>query len=82
MVYLLKLKFQKKNCKITLLKTGQKTLTGGRLKRVANFLKHDENFMFTYGDGLSDVNLKKLFNFHKNKKTSYCYCSKTTSKIW
>ena len=61
-------KISKKNCKITLLKTGQKTLTGGRLKRVANFLKHDENFMFTYGDGLSDVNLKKLLNFHKNKK--------------
>ena len=50
------------------MKTGQKTLTGGRLKRVANFLKHDENFMFTYGDGLSDVNLKKLLYFHKNKK--------------
>ncbi len=57
-----------KNCKITLLKTGRKTLTGGRLKRVSNFLKNDENFMFTYGDGLSDVNLKKLLNFHNNSK--------------
>ena len=58
-----------KNCKITLLKTGKKTLTGGRLKRVSYILKDDENFMFTYGDGLSDVNLKKLLKFHYiNKK--------------
>ncbi len=56
-----------KKCKVTILETGLKTLTGGRLKRAAKFLKNDEDFMFTYGDGLSNVNLKKLFNFHKKQ---------------
>ena len=47
---------------------GLKTFTGGRLKRVKNLIT-DNNFMFTYGDGVSDVNLKKLLTFHeKNKK--------------
>ena len=48
--------------------TGLNTLTGGRLKRIKNFIT-DESFMFTYGDGVSDVNLKKLLSFHlRNKK--------------
>ncbi len=55
-------------CRVTLLKTGLKTMTGGRLKRVREHLDDQENFMFTYGDGLSDVNLKRLINFHKAKK--------------
>ena len=41
-----------KKCKVTVLDTGLKTLTGGRLKKAAKFLKKDEDFMFTYGDGL------------------------------
>ena len=57
-----------KKCKVTILDTGLKTLTGGRLKRAAKFLKKDEDFMFTYGDGLSNVNLKKLLYFHKKHK--------------
>lgn len=57
----------KKKCKVTLLDTGLKTMTGGRLKRTLEFLD-DEDFMFTYGDGVSSVNLKKLLNFHKKKK--------------
>ena len=61
-------KISNNKCKINILDTGKNTLTGGRLKRVSNFLKKDENFMFTYGDGVSNVNLKKLLNFHKNKK--------------
>ncbi len=61
-------KIKKKNCKITLLKTGLKTLTGGRLKRVANYLNKDEDFMFTYGDGVCNVNLIKLIKFHKQNK--------------
>ena len=61
--------FVKKKCKVTLLDTGQKTLTGGRLKRASKLLGEDKNFMFTYGDGIADINLKKLSNFHyKNKK--------------
>ena len=58
----------KKKCSVTILDTGIKTMTGGRLKKTINFLD-DGNFMFTYGDGISNVNLKKLENFHtKNKK--------------
>ena len=48
---------------ITLVDTGQDTQTGGRLKRVLPFIK-EETFFMTYGDGLSDVNIKELFKFH------------------
>ena len=50
--------------KVTLIDTGEKTLTGGRIKRIAPFLKDEENFCLTYGDGLSDVNISKLIEFH------------------
>jgi glucose-1-phosphate cytidylyltransferase len=52
--------------KITLVDTGETSMTGGRLKRVKNYLKNDESFCFTYGDGLSDVNLSELIKFHNN----------------
>ena len=61
-------KIFKKNCKITILDTGLGTLTGGRLKRVYRLIEKNKNFMFTYGDGLSNVNLKKLLNFHLKKR--------------
>jgi glucose-1-phosphate cytidylyltransferase len=50
--------------KINLINTGLKTMTGGRLKRLKRFIGN-ESFFMTYGDGLSDVNLQKLLNFHK-----------------
>lgn len=50
--------------KVTLVDTGENTLTGGRLKRVQNYLEGEEAFCFTYGDGLSDVNISSLINFH------------------
>jgi glucose-1-phosphate cytidylyltransferase len=50
--------------KVTLVDTGEATMTGGRLKRVAKYLG-DEDFCFTYGDGLSDVNITDLIKFHK-----------------
>jgi glucose-1-phosphate cytidylyltransferase len=50
--------------KVTLVDTGEQTLTGGRLKRVSEYVKDEEAFCFTYGDGLSDVNITKLVNFH------------------
>tara|TARA_A100001015_G_scaffold319631_1_gene443124 strand:+ start:2442 stop:3134 length:693 start_codon:yes stop_codon:yes gene_type:complete len=52
---------------IQLINTGKNTMTGGRLKRLKKYLEH-ETFMLTYGDGLSDVNLKSLLNFHKKNK--------------
>ena len=59
---------KKKNCCITIVDTGYKTMTGGRLKRLEYLLSNNEDFMFTYGDGVSNVNLKKLLKYHKNKK--------------
>ena len=53
---------------ITLVSTGKKTMTGGRLKRLKKYIG-DETFMMTYGDGVSNVNIKKLLAFHRvNKK--------------
>jgi glucose-1-phosphate cytidylyltransferase len=51
--------------KVTLVDTGENTMTGGRLKRVSKYLDPDEPFCFTYGDGLSDINITKLIEFHK-----------------
>lgn len=52
--------------KVTLVDTGEETMTGGRLKRVAKYLG-DEDFCFTYGDGVSDVNITELVKFHKEQ---------------
>ena len=54
--------------KVTLVDTGLETMTGGRLKKVKSFVG-DETFCFTYGDGISNVNISKLIEFHKNNKT-------------
>lgn len=53
--------------RVTLVDTGERTLTGGRLKRVRDYLGN-EDFCFTYGDGVADVNIGKLINFHKKHK--------------
>jgi glucose-1-phosphate cytidylyltransferase len=54
--------------KVTLVDTGDTTETGGRLKRVAEYLDEDP-FLFTYGDGVSDINIKELIHFHQTKNT-------------
>jgi len=51
--------------RVTLVETGAETLTGGRLKRVAPHLDPGEPFFFTYGDGLADVDLARLAEFHR-----------------
>lgn len=53
--------------KITLIDTGEITQTGGRLKRVADYL--EDEFFFTYGDGLSNINIDKLLKFHRDNQT-------------
>jgi glucose-1-phosphate cytidylyltransferase len=58
----------KEKWKINLVDTGLNTMTGGRLKLVKKYLKKNEDFYFTYGDGLSNVDIKKLSNFHKKHK--------------
>jgi glucose-1-phosphate cytidylyltransferase len=51
--------------RVTLVDTGEDSLTGGRLKRVASYLSPGEPFCFTYGDGLSDINIAALVAFHR-----------------
>jgi len=51
--------------RVTLVDTGEETLTGGRLKRVANYVQNEEAFCFTYGDGVADVDVTAQFNFHR-----------------
>ncbi|MBU3002090.1 glucose-1-phosphate cytidylyltransferase [Paraglaciecola arctica] len=52
--------------KVTLVDTGEKTMTGGRLKRVKEYIGEDD-FCFTYGDGVSDINITESINFHKQQ---------------
>jgi glucose-1-phosphate cytidylyltransferase len=51
--------------RVTLVDTGESTLTGGRLKRVADHVRDESSFCFTYGDGVSDVNIGALIRFHE-----------------
>ena len=50
---------------VTLIDTGDDSMTGGRLLRVAKYIKDEESFCFTYGDGVSNVNISELIAFHK-----------------
>jgi len=52
--------------KVTLVDTGDESMTGGRLKRVEKYIKNDNFFCFTYGDGLSNINIKDLVKFHQD----------------
>lgn len=57
-----------RNCepwRVTLVDTGEKTMTGGRLKRIKDYVKNDDYFCMTYGDGVSDVNITESIDFHK-----------------
>tara|TARA_B100000579_G_scaffold82656_1_gene64416 strand:+ start:1539 stop:2231 length:693 start_codon:yes stop_codon:yes gene_type:complete len=60
-------KKKKLSWNINLIETGKNTMTGGRLKKLQKSIGK-ETFMMTYGDGLSNINLKKLLNFHKKNK--------------
>ena len=61
--------FLKKELKwnVKVIDTGQNTMTGGTIKRLKKYLKNDY-FLITYGDGISNVNIKKLVTFHKKNK--------------
>ena len=59
---------KKLGCKIKIIFTGSNTMTGGRVLRLKKFFKPNENFMLTYGDGLTNQNLKKLVKSHLQKK--------------
>jgi len=55
-----------KNWKITFAETGLNTMTGGRIKKIQKYIKPNETFMITYGDGLGNINLDNLNKFHKS----------------
>ena len=54
--------------RVTLVNTGEKTMTGGRLEKVKDYLKDEEAFCLTYGDGVSDIDITALINFHNEHK--------------
>lgn len=51
--------------KVTLVDTGERSMTGGRLRRVADYIRNDDAFCFTYGDGLSNVDIRASIDFHR-----------------
>lgn len=50
---------------VTLVDTGDESMTGGRLRRVADYIKNEEAFCFTYGDGVGDINISATIDFHR-----------------
>jgi len=50
---------------VTLVDTGDNSMTGGRLRRVSDYVKHEQAFCFTYGDGVGDINIAETVRFHK-----------------
>ncbi|MEQ8169292.1 MAG: glucose-1-phosphate cytidylyltransferase [Candidatus Eremiobacterota bacterium] len=55
--------------KVTLVDTGERTETGGRIKRIYHYLNDDEDFCLTYGDGVGNIDIPALLSFHKHEKT-------------
>jgi glucose-1-phosphate cytidylyltransferase len=55
------------NWKITFVDTGEENMTGSRIAQIKDYIGNDEDFFLTYGDGLSDINIRELYNFHKLK---------------
>jgi glucose-1-phosphate cytidylyltransferase len=66
-IYSTKFNIDGKICTINLIDTGKNTMTGGRVKEAFNYIR-DNFFLLTYGDGLANVNIKKLIQFHLKKK--------------
>lgn len=54
--------------KVTLVDTGLETMTGGRIKRIQDYIPDGETFLMTYGDGVSDVDISETVRYHENKK--------------
>lgn len=55
------------DCKVTFVDTGNNSMTGSRISKISKFINKEEDFCITYGDGVSDVNIKKLIDYHRNK---------------
>ncbi len=59
-------KIDENDWKITFVETGEKTMTGARVKKIEKYIGEDKTFLLTYGDGLSDIDLEKLITYHNN----------------
>lgn len=55
--------------RVTVVDTGEHTMTGGRIRRIRNYVENDEAFCLTYGDGVGDINITELIAFHRRQKT-------------
>ena len=68
--------------KVTLLGTGSLTNTAGRIKRIQKYIR-DQTFMLTYGEGVADINIDDLLNFHRDQKKN-CNINQNTNtrQIW
>lgn len=55
--------------KVTLVDTGENTMTGGRIKRITSYLQGEDDFCLTYGDGVADIDITNLVQFHRKKGT-------------
>lgn len=53
---------------VTLVDTGEETMTGGRIKRVKSYIENEEDFCLTYGDGVGDIDISKLIAHHRREK--------------
>jgi glucose-1-phosphate cytidylyltransferase len=65
------MQFHKKRCepwKVTLVDTGEETMTGGRIQRISDYIKDESHFCVTYGDGVGNINISESINFHKAHK--------------
>jgi glucose-1-phosphate cytidylyltransferase len=54
--------------RVTLVDTGESTMTGGRIKRIASYIENEDAFCLTYGDGVADIDIRKLIDFHKEHR--------------
>ena len=66
---IINLEESKRDWKVNLIQTGYSTMTGGRVRKIKDLI-YEDNFLLTYGDGLSNINIKKLIDFHKKKGKS------------
>jgi glucose-1-phosphate cytidylyltransferase len=72
----------KTKSKILVVNTGLNTMTGGRILKIKKFIKNEKNFLLTYGDGLSNIDIKKVLNIHLKKKMIVTLCAvKPNSKF-
>ncbi|UCV04597.1 glucose-1-phosphate cytidylyltransferase [Azonexus sp. IMCC34842] len=63
--------------RVTLVDTGEQTMTGGRLRRVRQFIDADEPFCFTYGDGVADIDITRQIEFHRQQGLAATVCAVT-----